>query len=601
MVLKMVLLAVLVVAVVLTGCKSNDQTEHSIEKEIIQVTVTFNLDGGSPAIGPFTVDEGDSLGDLFPSVPAKENYNFDGWFDGTTQYDKDTPINNNVTLTAKWTLKPAAVPLQSISLGKTSTTLTLYSAEQLNPTFTPSNATYKAITWTSSAPSVASVDANGKITATGVTNNLTAQYTVTPATGSAVITGTTVEGKTVTITVNTTVKPQAATVDSATPMKDQFKNYFMMGNIAGGANDINGTGTTATRLKRHYNILTAENVMKPSYLATGRNASTGAITYPWANNNSNNSPDNFVKACVDNGFKVHGHVLLWHSQNANWVWEQIASKTGTVVSGMDKTKALTIMKGYITEVMTHFKGKVYSWDVLNEAFPDNASSSANWKDAIRRNASGEGQDANPWYIAIGSDFVYEGFLAARLADPGAILYYNDYNTDNANRARLIRDMVKEVNDKYLALPSGSKPSGDPAGRLLIEGIGMQEHHNTNVTAAQIRATINTFRPLGVKLSVSELDVLCQPYNGDGGYTTNPAANNNPETANNTVTNNGFVKAAQLYGEYMKLYIENKDIIERVALWGVIDSQSWRGKGLPLIFDKDGKAKPAYYKMIAALE
>jgi endo-1,4-beta-xylanase len=497
-------------------------------------------------------------------------------------------------------VEPPAVPVTGFSLGKGSTTLTLYSSEQLTWTITPADASYQTITWTSSAPNVAAVDANGKITAAGVTNSLTEKYTVAPATGTAVITGTTVEGKTASITVNTTVRPQAAAVDSLPAMKDQFKDYFMMGNIAGNANDINGTGTTAARLKRHYNILTAENVMKPSYLTTGRNASNGTITYAWTTN-ANNNPDNFVNACASNNFKVHGHVLLWHSQNPNWMWEQIASKNGTIASGMDKAKALDIMKKYITEVMTHFKGKVYSWDVLNEAFPDNAGSSVNWKDAIRKNASGEGQDANPWYIAIGSDFVYEAFLAARLADPAAILYYNDYNTDMSNRARLIRDMVKEVNDKYSALPSGSKPSGDPAGRLLIEGIGMQEHHNTNVTAASIRTTINLFRPLGVKLSVSELDVLCQPYNGDGGYTTNPAANNNPETANNTVTNNGFIKAAQLYGEYMKLYIENKDIIERVSLWGVIDSQSWRGKGLPLIFDKDGKAKPAYYKIIEALE
>jgi len=93
-------------------------------------------------------------------------------------------------------------------------------------------------------------------------------------------------------------------------------------------------------------------------------------------------------------------------------------------------------------------------------------------------------------------------------------------------------------------------------------------------------------------------VLCQSYNE---FTSNPAADRNPETTNNTVTNNGFIKAAQLYGEYMKLYLDNADIIERVSLWGVIDSQSWRGKSLPLIFDKDGKAKPAYYKMIEALE
>jgi len=578
-----------------------------IEQEALpanKVLVTFNADGGNPASIPSVeIDKGASLGSKFPATPAKTNFTFGGWFNEATEYLSDTAISVSITLTAKWTLIPPAKPVTGFTLGKTSATLTLYSSEQLTWTFTPADATYKTVIWTSSAPNVAAVDADGKITATAVTENLTAQYTVTKATGTAVITGTTLEGKTATITVTTTVQPQVA-VDSLTAeaMKEQFKDYFMMGNIAGTAADFTTAPTSAT-LKKHYNILTPENYMKPSYLATGRNTSTGAITYAWSSSNNNN-PDNFVKACADNGFKVHGHVLLWHQQNPNWVWEQIASKTGTVASGMDKAKALEIMKKYITEVMTHFQGKIYSWDVLNEVFPDNASSSANWKDAIRRNASGEGQDANPWYIAIGSDFVYEGFLAARLADPKAILYYNDYNTDNSTRARLIRDMVKEVNDKYLALPATSKPAGDPAGRLLIEGIGMQEHHNTTVTAAAVKTTINTFRTLGVKLSVSELDVLCQSYQD---YSSNNKADNGqkptnwPELANNTVTNEGFIKAAQLYGEYMKVYLDNSDIIERVALWGIVDNQSWRGKGLPLLFDQNSKVKPTYYKMIDALE
>jgi endo-1,4-beta-xylanase len=473
------------------------------------------------------------------------------------------------------------IPVKSISMSKSSMTLTLYSTEQLTPTFNPPNATNKEITWTSSAPNVVSVDANGKITAVSVTNNLTAQYTVTPATGTADITAKTEDGgKTATITVTTTLRPQTAAVDSLPPMKDQFKDYFMMGNIARSAYDINGTEIMATRLKRHYDILTAENVMKPDSYGGSRSGQTvTGLTYK--------NSDNFVKACADNGFKVHGHVLLWHSQNPKWI---------TDISGDIKADALTVMKNYITQVMEHFKGKIYSWDVLNEVFPDSVSASADWTKSMR--TTGDSQAPNPWYVSIGSDFVYEGFLAARLADPGAILYYNDYNTDQVGKATMIRNMVKAVNDKYLALPSSSKPAGDPAGRLLIEGIGMQEHHNTNVSTVSIKNTIALFRPLGVKISVSELDVLCQGWSE---FSSNPAKNGEPETSTNTVTNQGFIKAAQLYGEYMKLYMDNKDIIERVALWGVIDSQSWRGKGLPLIFDKDGKAKPAYYKMIGALE
>jgi len=387
------------------------------------------------------------------------------------------------------------------------------------------------------------------------------------------------------------------------PMKTLYEGKFLIGNIFRGSNEISGSGSGASftkesNLELHYNALTAENHMKPGYLISGHNDGT----FTW-NTNNQNTVNNFISAAQNSNIKVIGHTLLWHSQNPNWVWEQIASKTGTTASGMTKAKALEIMRGYITEVAGSYAGKIYSWDVLNEAFPDNASSSANWKDAIRKNAAGEGQDANPWYIVIGSDFVYEGFLAARKADPKAILYYNDYNTDSPNRARLIKDMVKEVNDKYLA--GSDKPAGEQAGRLLIEGIGMQEHHNLGITAQRIKTTIETFRTLNVagrdkiKLSVSELDIIAFPnysaFSSAGGSGTNK--DQNPESPGDSA----LATQANLYSEYIKLYIANADIIERVSLWGVTDNQSWRSLGKPLLFDRDGMAKPAYYSFIDALK
>jgi len=528
---------------------------------IPKVTVTFNTDGGSPAaIASVTIDKDSSLGTQFPAAPTKTDYDFAGWFNGNTQYLSTTPISASLTLTAKWTEKP--LPGTTITLGKTSTTLTLYSSEQLTWTITPADADDKTVTWTSSAPSVVSVDANGKITAAGVTNSLTEKYMVTPAAGTAVITGTTADGHTTSITVTTTMTPQ---VDLMTlpPLKDQFSQYFLLGNITT-TNDANtgGTAITKTSLLRHYNVLTAENDMKPN--SYGNNANS--LTYT--------NSDRFVNAAIGSGFKVHAHVLLWHSQNSTWINNH---------AGSTKEVALTAMQKYITDVCTHFKGKIYSWDVLNEVFPDSVKATDDWKNVMR--------PENPWFKSIGSDFVYEGFLAARLADPGAILYYNDFNTDMAAKATMIRDMVRDVNQRYKeAYPSET--------RLLIEGIGMQEHHNTGVTTASIRAAINLFRPLGVKLSVSEIDVLAQSWSE---YSSNPAANNNPAAANNTVTNQGLMTQARLYGEYMKLYLDNKDIIERVTFWGVTDGQSWRGRGLPLIFDPSGKAKPTYYKMINALE
>jgi GH35 family endo-1,4-beta-xylanase len=350
-----------------------------------------------------------------------------------------------------------------------------------------------------------------------------------------------------------------ANIINLPPMKDQFSQYFMIGNIFN-PGDVSGSSVTNARLTRHYNILTAENNMKPQYISTGQGL------YNWT------TADSMVNAARESGFKVVGHTLLWHSQNAGWM--------------NSSNCTLDNMKTYITAVVDHFKGRIYSWDVLNEAFPDSGLTfNSDWKTSMRTN--------NPWFANQGSDFVYEGFLAARLADPDAILYYNDYNLDQVGKATMVRNMVRDVNQQYLT--GSDKPVGEAAGRLLIEGIGMQSHHNTNVTASSIRATLNLFKLLGVKISISELDVLGQSYNdfAKAGHGTN-------KHGSTTVTAQGLQTQARLYGEYFNLFIEFKDIIERVTFWGVTDNNSWRSAGLPLLFDPNGKAKPAYYKVIEAL-
>jgi len=332
------------------------------------------------------------------------------------------------------------------------------------------------------------------------------------------------------------------------PMKDHFAEHFLIGNIMNPGDA--GSKISNKYLTHHFNVLTCENNMKPSYLAPNK----GSYNFGTANN--------MVNAAIASGIKVVGHTLLWHSQNPSSGWMNSAN--------------LSDMKKYITDVVGHFKGRIYSWDVLNEVFPDGGYTS-DWKTSMRKE--------NPWFNSIGSNFVYEGFLAARKADPNAILYYNDYNTDMASKAKMIHDMVRDVNQKYLA--SSDKPAGEPVGRLLIEGIGMQEHHNTGVQPSAIRATLNLFKPLGVKISVTELDVLSQPW---GQYSSNTA-----------ITEAGRKEQARLYGEYMKVYLDFSDIIERVSLWGVTDDKSWRARGEPLLFSSNGRAKPAYHSFVGALK
>jgi len=155
---------------------------------------------------------------------------------------------------------------------------------------------------------------------------------------------------------------------------------------------------------------------------------------------------------------------------------------------------------------------------------------------------------------------------------------------------MIYDMVKEVNERYkAAFPSET--------RLLIEGIGMQEHHNAGVPASAIKDTLNLFKPLGVKISVSELDVLIVTYQEFEPYGHGPNKQNlMPEDKRIE----GLKKQAELYGQFFKVYLEFSDIIERVSFWGVTDDKSWRSAGLPLLFDSDGNAKEAYYHVIGSL-
>ncbi|MCL2412021.1 MAG: endo-1,4-beta-xylanase [Treponema sp.] len=506
-------------------------------------------------------------------------------------------------------------PVTGITLEKSTLTLTMFASEQLDFIIQPPDATNRNVTWTSSAPEVVYVTQDGIVTALNFTSDGNIKFNTgegtsiapvyEPAAGSAIITVTTADGGyQASITIYTTM---AGTVDilDLPPIKDQFAGFFMMGNILRNPGtaaqwpnivEVTGIGTNARiinqGLVRHFNAITAENHMKPSFTITGRDFATGDFIWNIANRSN---LDNFLYAAEYHGMEVIGHTLLWHSQNAAWMWRDIATQDGTAIA--TREEALEIMEAYITEKVGHFTGRIHTWDVLNEIFPNNAPSGADWRYSMRSNL-GHGA-ANPWFAAIGYDFVYYGFLFARRADPNAILYYNDYNTDMPNRARLIRDMVQYVNDRYLA------NEGSGSGRLLIEGIGMQEHHNLGITPESIQEAINLFRTLNIagrnpiRLSVSELDILAyQNWSAFQGNGVGQASNSNHLS---TVTNDALAAQARRFYEFFLVYLRNADIIERVSFWGINDNTSWRSSGLPLIFDHLGRAKPAYFRIIEALE
>ena len=371
-----------------------------------------------------------------------------------------------------------------------------------------------------------------------------------------------------------------------TSLKSVYEDYFLLGNIISDPSRLDDTDT-ANMFKHHYNALTAENHNKPGYVISADGIYTLDIIQGMAN------------WCNDNNFQYIAHTLVWHSQSSTWLH-------GTVTAPFTREEAKNRMEAYINEVagINGIGGSAYSWDVANEVFmPSITDYSGNWKSHLRTGQSGS--EASAWYAAYangadtdagesGADFIYDAYVFARQADPNAILYYNDFNDEQVGKSHAIAAMVKELNEKW-----ANDVRNDTPGRLLIEGIGLQSHYNTNISTESVENAIIhyiTENP-GIRLSISELDITIAGTSED----VKP-------------TQEQYVKQAYMYAELFEIYKKyavgsanessNPKVIERVTLWGTDDESSWRSfgqnggtGGYPTLFDADYNAKESYYAVI----
>ncbi|GHU85417.1 hypothetical protein FACS189473_4400 [Spirochaetia bacterium] len=319
-------------------------------------------------------------------------------------------------------------------------------------------------------------------------------------------------------------------VEKITPLKSVYAKQFLVGNIVTGANL---EGQRFELLKRHYSIATAENAMKPSSLQREK----GVFTFDAA--------DAMVDTVLAAGLKIHGHTLAWHQQSPNWMNYE----------GIPREEALENLITHTKTAAEHFKGRVISWDVLNEAINDNPPNPADWKGSLRQ---------TPWLRALGPDYIEIVFKAAREADPNARLYYNDYNLDNQNKALAVYTMVKELNEK----------NPNAGGRPLIDGVGMQGHYRVNTNPGYVEQSLSRFVSLGVEVSITELDI------GAG--------------ADSKLTERQAIEQGIACAQLFKIFKKYAAHIGRVTFWGLDDSTSWRAVNSPTLFDKNLKAKPAFY-------
>lgn len=332
---------------------------------------------------------------------------------------------------------------------------------------------------------------------------------------------------------------QQERLDGIPKLHEAFKRQFRIGAA------VNPTtlSTQSELLQHHFNSVTAENEMKFERLQPVE----GRFTIENA--------DRLIDFAAAHGMGVRGHTLVWHNQTPPWVFENPDG------SPVDRETLLSRMRAHIETVVSRYKGRIYAWDVVNEAVSDK---------------NGELLRPSKWLDIIGEDFIDKAFEYAHAADPKALLFYNDYN-----------ESVPEKREKIYALVKSLKEKGVP-----IHGIGLQAHWNLEQPSIdEIREAIERYASLGMELHITELDVSVFQFEDRRTDLTEPL-----EAM--------LVQQAERYRQVFQLFKEYSEHIHSVTFWGAADDYTWldhfpvRGrKNWPFLFDGEHRPKQSFWNVM----
>jgi GH35 family endo-1,4-beta-xylanase/enterochelin esterase-like enzyme len=331
-------------------------------------------------------------------------------------------------------------------------------------------------------------------------------------------------------------------------LKDAYKDYFTIGVAVNKANVSDPTQIEI--IKKQFNSVTAENAWKPGEI----HPKEGVWNFGLA--------DSIANFCRENGIKMRGHCLCWHSQFADWMF---TDKKGKPVK---KEVFYERLREHIHTVVNRYKDVVYAWDVVNEAMADDGRP-FEFVDGKMVPASPYRQSRH--FKLCGDEFIAKAFEFAREADPTGVLIYNDYSTvDNGKRER-IYTMVKKMKD-----------AGVP-----IDGIGMQGHYNIYFPdEEQLEKAIQRFSEIVNTIHITELDLRTNTESG--GQLRFSRGEVKPQAA--------YISTLQedQYARLFKIFRKYKNVIKNVTFWNLSDKDSWLGLGNhPLPIDENFKAKRSF--------
>jgi endo-1,4-beta-xylanase len=342
----------------------------------------------------------------------------------------------------------------------------------------------------------------------------------------------------------------------ATGLAQAFRKSFRIG-VAVSNQALDGQADAQLDLvAREFNSVTAENAMKWGVIRPD------GVNWQWAR------ADRLVDFASRHRMDVLGHTLVWHSQVPASIFVDADQKP------LARDALLAKMQQHIDTLVGRYRGRVWAWDVVNEAIDE-----------------GNGWRRSQWHNIIGDDFMERAFRFAHAADPKAQLLYNDYNMHNPQKRAFLVDVLKD----YLA-------RGVP-----IHGVGMQSHVGLAYPdLAEWERSIATYSAMGLKVHITELDVDVLPVPASTGA---DVANRAAYSRETDPWPQGLPEALQeqladRYEALFRILLKYRKSVERVTFWGLHDGISWKNNfpvpgrtNYPLLFDRAMQPKPAYHRLM----
>lgn len=336
----------------------------------------------------------------------------------------------------------------------------------------------------------------------------------------------------------------AAEKGDATPLRKyaDSKNAYIGTCVPVWSINVDNASDVRTKLiANEFNMVVCENEMKFDAIEPNQNQ------FDYYNG------DRLVNFAQKNKMYVRGHTLAWHSQVPGWLTSDGKKNT----YNRSRKELLEILKNHIKNVVTHYKGKIKEWDVVNEVLDDNQTT-------IYSNPNGYDLRPSVWATGIGEDFIDSAFVWAHQYDPQAKLILNDYGVEGKGwgKSEALYNLAKRL-----------RKSGIP-----IDGVGLQGHMDADLKYINaIEQNIARYQQDGFLCHITELDL---------GISSN-------STEELEMQANAYYRLAKVAMKY--------DNCCSLMIWGLTDDLTWRGGKRPLLFDANNAKKPAYWGVHAALK